>query len=304
MLICDTHADTLWAMAAGKPEPLDITAEMLTATPDVRVQALALFVCTGGMECRPTIVEQELAVFETLKGQGFHQVTDPSQALPGVPNVMLTIEGGEAFGNDAASVERFARLGVRAAAITWNHENLLASPAKAGSDAGLKPFGRQVIDRMRRVGIAVDISHLNRRGASEVMDSDIPPMASHSCAYGLCRHFRNLTDQQLRALFRAGSYVGVNFYPHFLSEDGKADLNRVVDHMAYMCDLGGEDSVGFGSDFDGIEVWPEGLHNAGDVPALLATMRRRGFSETLVEKIAGLNFQRYLQRLDAKTPRG
>lgn len=296
MLICDTHADTLWAITAGKPQ-LDVTAQYLTATPDVRVQALALFVCTGGMEESPTIVERELQVFEGLKQQGYHQIRQLSEALPGRANVMLTIEGCEAYGGDIANVERFARLGVKAAALTWNNENQLAHPAKSGSKEGLKPFGRQAVSEMRRLGVAVDISHLNRQGADEVMDTDIPPMASHSCAYSLCRHYRNLTDEQLRRLFAMGGFVGVNFYPHFLSDNGRADLNRVVDHMAYMCDLGGENSVGFGSDFDGIEVAPEGLQNAGDVPALMDTMRRRGFSETLVEKIAGQNFAAYLKRL-------
>ena len=296
MLICDTHADTLWAITAGKHQ-LDVTAQYLTATPDVRVQALALFVCTGGMMEQPTIVEKELQAFEGLKQQGFHQIRQLSEALPGRANVMLTIEGCEAFGGDIANVERFAHLGVMAAALTWNNENQLAHPAKSGSREGLKPFGKQAVAEMRRLGMAVDISHLNRRGADEVMDTDIPPMASHSCAYSLCHHFRNLTDEQLRRLFAMGGFVGVNFYPHFLSENGKADVNRVVDHMAYMCDLGGENSIGFGSDFDGIEVAPDGLQNAGDVPALMDTMRRRGFSEGLVEKIAGQNFADYLKRL-------
>lgn len=91
--------------------------------------------------------------------------------------------------------------------------------------------------------------------------------------------------------------MGVNFYPLFLSDDSRADLDRVVDHIAHMCDLGGEAHVGLGSDFDGIETHPEGLRNAGDLPALLERMRRRGFGEPLVEAVAGLNFKRYLESI-------
>ena len=300
MLICDTHADTLWNMAwDDRPAdlPWDITKEYLTASPGTRVQALALFVATGGMSLEPTIVERELKAFEKLKADGWRQITDLDQAVPGEANVLLTIEGCEAFGGDPANVDRFADLGVRAAALTWNNENGLCFPAASGSTEGITPLGWETVRRMRKRHIAVDVSHLNERGAFDLLDGTVPPMASHSCARALCNHFRNLTDDQLRALFQAGGFVGVNFYNEFLSEDHKADIDRVIDHMAYMCDLGGENHVGFGSDFDGIDEWPDGLRTAADVPKLIEGMRRRGFGETLIEKIAGLNFRDYLQRI-------
>lgn len=300
MLICDTHADTLWNMAWDERPadlPWDITKEYLTSTPGTRVQALALFVATGGMQLQPTIVERELAAFEKLKADGWRQITDLDQALPGEANVLLTIEGCEAFGGDPANVDRFADLGVRAAALTWNNENGLCFPAASGSAEGLTPLGWETVRRMRKRHIAVDISHLNERGSFDLLDGTVPPMASHSCAKKLCGHFRNLSDDQLRALFQAGGFVGVNFYNEFLSDDHRADINRVIDHMAYMCDLGGENHVGFGSDFDGIDEWPDGLRTAADIPSLIEGMRRRGFGEALIEKIAGLNFRDYLQRI-------
>lgn len=298
MLICDTHADTLYAMACeGRPAelPFDVRREHFLDSRDVHVQALALFVCTGGMALSPTIVERELAALERLKQQGFVQITQLSEARPGVPNVLLTIEGGEAFGNNPSNVERFARLGVRAAALVWNNENLLAHPAVGGSSQGLTPFGREVVRRMRQCRMAVDVSHLNERGFWDLMDGDVPPMASHSCARALCDHPRNLTDSQLHALFCAGGYVGVNFYPVFLSPSGQASIDTVIDHIVYMCDLGGERCVGLGSDFDGIERYPCGLRTAGDLPALFDRMRQRGFDQALIENIAGQNFARYLQ---------
>ena len=300
MLICDTHADTLWRMAepeetAGRP--FDITKEYLTATEHVYVQALALYVSTGGMLKKPTVVEQELAAFEQLKAAGWHQIRHVDEAVAGRANVMLTIEGCEAFGGDPANVERFADLGVRIAALTWNNENGLCRPAASRSDEGLTPLGRETVKRMRAHHMAVDVSHLNDRGFFDLLDGTVPPMASHSCARKLCGHFRNLSDDQLKALFEAGGFVGVNFYNAFLSDDHRADIDRVIDHMAYMCDLGGEDHVGLGSDFDGIEEWPDGLRNAGDVPKLLDGMRKRGFGEKLTEKIAGLNFKNYMERI-------
>ena len=165
------------------------------------------------------------------------------EALYDKVNAILTIEGGEAFGDDISSVQRFAELGVRVAALIWNNDNLLAHPAVKGSDNGLTPFGWQVTKELRKYHIALDISHLNERGSWELMESNVPPMASHSCARALCDHPRNLTDEQLRALFHAGGYVGVNFYPVFLKESGQATVDDLIDHIAYMCDLGGERCV-------------------------------------------------------------
>lgn len=300
MLICDTHADTLWALAMRheRPDapPPDVTREHLASTPDTRVQAFSLFVSTGGMEMRPTIVERELHVFEELKAQGFRQITKISDAQPGEANVFLTIEGGEAFGSDLDNVNHFATLGVRAAALLWNNENRLGHPAIGSDPSGLTLFGREVVLRMQACRMAVDVSHLNPRGVDDVLALGCVPMASHSCARALCDHPRNLTDSQLRAIFRIGGFVGVNFYPHFLTSGTHATIDHVIDHMAHMCALGGENHIGIGSDFDGIEVHPEGLRNAADIPALLNRMLHRGFSLPLVEKIAGLNFQGYFQR--------
>jgi Zn-dependent dipeptidase, microsomal dipeptidase homolog len=149
--------------------------------------------------------------------------------------------------------------------------------------------------------MAVDISHLNEAGADELMDGPVAPIASHSCAKALCDHPRNLSDRQLRKLFRVGGHIGVNFYPGFLDPSETADIDKVIDHIAYMCDLGGENFVGFGSDFDGIERHPAGLRGNGDFANLIDRMRRRRFDEILVQKIAGLNFRQYMDRIDQST---
>lgn len=297
MLICDTHADTLHRMPYTKNT--DITLKRLLHPGHTWVQALALFVGGNGLKGDDRfLIDRELENFELLKKKGFHQIRRIEEAQPDKANVLLTIEGGEAFGDDLSSVQRFAELGVRIAALVWNNENLLAHPAVKGSDNGLTPFGWQVAKELRKQHIALDISHLNERGSWELMESSVPPMASHSCARALCDHPRNLTDEQLRALFHAGGYVGVNFYPVFLKESGQATVDDLIDHIAYMCDLGGERCVGLGSDFDGIDSYPEGLRTPDQIPALFERMQQRGFDEALIKNVAGENFARYLSQID------
>ncbi len=308
MLICDTHADTLFAMQmVENPSmpPLHITKERLLCTDDVRVQALALFTGPTGLRGDPGLIQRELAMLEKLKADGFVQIARMEDARPGQANILLTVEGGDVFHGGVNTVDEYAALGVRAAAILWNHENELGFPAVGKDQRGLTLYGKEVVLRMHSLGMAVDASHLNPQGLEDLLSlGGPPPMASHSCAHALCPNPRNLTDNQLRSLFAAGGYVGVAFYPPFLDARGHATLDRVIDHMVHMCSLGGENAVGIGSDFDGIELCPEGLAHAGDIPALLARMRARGFGQPLVRAIAGENFAAYLQKVTAAAKEG
>lgn len=297
MLICDTHADTLYAMPYKKQ--LDVTKKRLLLPGHTRVQALALFVGGQGLTGdEADLIHRELAAFRQLLDEGWRQIRTLDDALPDEANALLTIEGGEAFGSDLSSVAAFAEMGVRIAAPVWNNENLLAHPAVRTSTEGLKPLGREMAAEMQKHKIALDISHLNERGAEELMDSPVPPMASHSCARALCDHPRNLTDAQLKRLILLRSFVGVNFYPVFLHPSGKADIDTVIDHICHICYLGGEGIVGLGSDFDGIEHYPKGLRHAGRIPALFERMEQRGFSAALIQAVAGENFARYMRLID------
>ncbi|MDD3409432.1 MAG: membrane dipeptidase [Eubacteriales bacterium] len=302
MLICDCHADTLYALANGSaPDSCDVTYDRLMAGGHTRVQALALWTGVHGLKQEDEgLTERELAQLERLKAQGFRQITRVEDALPDAPNALLTVEGGEVFGQDVERVDAFADLGVRIAALLWNNVNPIGFPACGGSDEGLTDFGRRVVARMNRRHMAVDVSHLNDAGVRDALSCGAAPlMATHSCCRALCPHPRNLTDDQLKAIFAGGGFVGVNFFPSFLSPDGKASIDTVIDHMDRMTALGGEGHIGLGSDFDGIETHPAGLRHAGDVPALLARLRERGYTQTDVENIAGLNFKRFMQRIDA-----
>lgn len=296
MFIADTHCDTLYAMARHPGEKLMITPELLRQG-GVTLQTLALWTGPKGADA-DALAEEELAQLPRLTAAGLRQVDDPAQAKEGECCFMLSIEGGELFQGDIASVQRWRERGVRMAAISWNNPTRIAQPAKSGSREGLSDYGVQVIREMQRVGMAVDVSHLNEAGYWDLFrKGNRPPMASHSCVRSLCDHFRNLTDEQLRAMIQNGGYVGVNFYPHFLSRDGQATVRTVAEHIDYICQMGGEKIVGFGSDFDGIEVCPDGLENAGQIPALLEELRRMGYSEDAVAGVAGGNLRDYFQRI-------
>ena len=151
---------------------------------------------------------------------------------------------------------------------------------------------------MADLRMAADTSHLNEAGFWDLIDRHSqPPMASHSCAKKLRPHFRNLTDEQIRAMAARGGWIGVNFYPWFLGDSEDACIEDIVNHIDHMCQLGAYKHVGFGSDFDGIEVRPRDCRSPADVPKILDALRRRGYSEEAVEDIAGRNFLDYYRRL-------
>lgn len=297
MRICDAHADTLYNLVTAPGKANDLTMERLRQG-GVSLQTLAMYVGPKApLEEVEALFDRMLLCFEGLKQQGWLQAFDPCEAIEGEVRFMLSIEGCEVFERGLDTIERYRKIGVRMAAVTWNHENALATPHCVNASEGLKPYGLDAVKEMQRQKIAVDVSHLNEAGFYDILNkTSVPPMASHSCCRAIKDHSRNLSDQQLRDLFEAGGFVGLNFYPAFLSS-GPCTLDTLVDHYDHMLALGGEGKVGFGSDFDGIETKPQGLDNPSDFPNLLGALRLRGYSEQNIESIAGEALIDYFKRI-------
>ena len=299
MIICDTHCDTLY-MRALQPEHTPCVTMDNLLRGGVSLQTCTLYAGNQGVSGHPhDKALAEYAAFERLeKTEGWAKVDSPLEAEEGKVKILLSVEGGEIFEGSTARVEEFHARGVRMAALTWNNENEIASPAKGGSRDGIKPQGWTILKKMAELRMAADTSHLNEAGFWDLIDRHSqPPMASHSCASKLCPHFRNLTDDQIRAMVARGGWIGVNFYPRFLREDGRAGVEDIVNHIDHMCQLGAAKHVGFGSDFDGIECTPYDCQSPADIPAILEALRRRGYGEAAIADIAGGNFLAYYRRL-------
>ncbi|MDP4126379.1 MAG: dipeptidase [Bacillota bacterium] len=219
------------------------------------------------------------------------QIPDPNRI-----GVLLSVEGGEILGEDIFMLEVIFKLGVRALGLTWNQRNALADGVgEIGTQSKLTNFGQNVVLKMNQLGMLIDVSHLNEAGFWHVLElSKAPITASHSCAKTLCSHRRNLTDKQLSAIARNKGVVGINFYPEFLKEDGKASRADVIRHICHIAEVAGVETVGLGSDFDGIDIAPEGLGHVGEYYYLLEDLTRAGFSTSEISQIAGENFMRLL----------
>jgi membrane dipeptidase len=171
-------------------------------------------------------------------------------------------------------------------------------PSSPDTGPGLTPAGRDLVRACNRLGILVDLSHLNEAGFWDVAEvSEAPLVATHSNAHALCASSRNLTDAQLDEIGKRGGVVGVNFAVTFLREDGsqvpETPLSEIVRHIEYIADRIGIDHVAFGSDFDGAVV-PDALGGLAGFPKLAAELRDAGFDDEAVAKVTHRNWQRVL----------
>jgi membrane dipeptidase len=210
--------------------------------------------------------------------------------------VLAGIEGGHALQGQASRVEGFARRGVRYLGLLHFSANELGRPAYGmgrDDDRGLTPFGREVIAEMERVGMIVDLAHINRRGFLDaVACMTTVPIVSHTGVAGVNRHWRNIDDEQIRAVADRGGVVGVIFAPRYLGKDG---IEAVCDHLCHIVRVAGEDVPALGSDYDGFVRPPRGLEDVAALPRLTAALLTRGMSRSAVKKLLGDNALRVLR---------
>lgn len=226
---------------------------------------------------------------------------------------ILTLEEGGVLNGNIERVKELYEEGIRLITLTWNYENCLGSPNSRDPEVmsrGLKPFGKEVVERMNDLGMLIDVSHLSDGGFWDCIKvSCFPIVASHSNARALCPHPRNLTDEMLHALGNKGGVAGMNFYSAFLRKmdrnrpmsDGndRASLMDIALHGARILDQAGEDALALGTDLDGFErdSLPYGIRDVRDMEKVWEELKRAGLTERQIEKAAGENVRRVIHEV-------
>jgi membrane dipeptidase len=246
---------------------------------------------------------------ESGSGGQFRVVRDVNQLREclsdGAVGAVLHFEGAEAIDRDLKSLEFFYAAGLRSLGLVWSRPNTFATgvpfrfPHTPDVGPGLTAAGKRLVQECNRLGIMVDLSHLNERGFWDVAEtSDAPLVASHSNAHALSQVTRNLTDKQLDAVKESNGIVGVNFAVTMLREDGRREpdegVSEIVRHIDYMVERMGIDSVGIGSDFDGTSI-PAEIGDVSGLPNLMQALADRGYDEASLKKIAHENWVRVLE---------
>ena len=251
---------------------------------------------------------------------------------------LMGAEGGHAIDSSLGVLRMLQAIGVRYMTLTHNAN---VGWADSGTDrpeaGGLTDFGRDVVREMQRIGMLVDLSHTSADTMRDTLAVAAEPVIfSHSCAYEVCRHPRNVPDDVLATLAGNGGVCMVTFVPAFVSQEcadwregllaeagrrgvdrrniadvdsitaeweaahpqPRANLSQVADHVEHVRDVAGIEHVGLGGDYDGTTDLPDGLTDVSRYPALLAELRVRGWSESDCTALAHGNIVRVVA--DAK----
>jgi membrane dipeptidase len=208
---------------------------------------------------------------------------------------LLGIEGAHALEGDASRIEVFAKRGVRYLGMLHFSANEAGYPAygRGRRDVeGLTPWGLELVRRCEDAGVLVDLSHINKRGFMDACAvARRPPIVSHTGVLGAFDHWRNIDDEQLRAVSDKGGIIGVIFCPRYL---GAAGIDAVVKHLLHVLDVAGEDAPALGSDWDGFIVPTKELADPRGLPLLTDALLKAGVGERTVAKILRGNVMRVL----------
>jgi membrane dipeptidase len=244
-------------------------------------------------------------LYETLVALPVTIATSVDDFQPGRVTAIVHLEGADPLAPDLSDLERWYERGLRSIGIVWSRPNAFAEgvpfafPSSPDTGRGLTPAGFELVRACNRLGILVDLSHLNERGFWGVAETTKAPLVvSHSNAHALCHASRNLTDAQLDAIGKSRGIVGINFAVTFLRDDGmqlpeQTGLDEIVRHIDYIVDRIGIDHVGFGSDFDGAVV-PSELDGIAGFPKLVAALAAAGYDDEALAKITHANWLRVL----------
>lgn len=316
MKIIDTHCDVLWKLQVAKrgkvygkggvdfyhSDALEVNFKRLKEG-KVMVQFFAIFIepdVPSSEKWQHALEQIDLYYSEILRKHEemvhIKNWGDLFTLQTGEIGAVLTLEGAEAFGNDLVKLNHLYRLGVKSIGLTWNEANLCADGIGEARGAGLTSFGRKVVQCNNEHKVLTDVSHASEQAFWDILETAHYPIASHSNARAVCDHPRNLTDEQIEALFAKDGLIQLVFYPPFIREGGgDVTVDDLVRHIDHLCSLGGVRKIGFGSDFDGINSFVKGLEHAGKYQSLIRKLLNY-YTEEEVKGFAHGNFMHYARR--------
>jgi membrane dipeptidase len=255
---------------------------------------------------------------------------------------LLGAEGGHSIAGSLGALRALYLLGVRYMTLTHNLNLPWADSATdAPAVGGLTAFGREVVREMQRLGMLVDLSHVAVTTMSDALDTaEAPVIFSHSSAFAVCDHPRNVPDTILARLATNGGLCMITFVPAFVAQRcrdwevelageldrqgldyrdlasrkqvggtwlaehprPKATLADVVVHVEHAREVAGVDHIGLGGDYDGVDELPAGLEDVSCYPALIEALLDRRWSESDCAKLTSGNLLRAMR--DAETAAG
>ena len=218
----------------------------------------------------------------------------------GLHAAFIGVQGGNALAHSLDAIDRLSPGTIlRVTLLHLTSSRLGATSSPLGSNLGLTRYGQDFVRRLNERKILVDLAHISPAGfwdAVHAHDRTTPLLVTHTGVTGVFPHWRNLDDQQLRAVAHSGGTVGIMYHSEYLGDRlFRGRLDTVVRHIEHVINVAGEDSVSLGSDWDGSIVTPRDMPTCLELPRLTQAMLDRNFSEIRIKKVLAFNFLRVVQ---------
>lgn len=306
--VADAHVDVLWRMEQERLSFYGETSSLLAGyerllAGGIRTQVFALFTMptVSAGEQAASILRQIDLFYEQVVHLDKVKVVQSrldyqAASQTGQIAALLSLEGGGCLQGQVEFLRVFHRLGVRGLGLTWNAANELADGCMEPRGSGLTAAGKRVVEELSRLHMWVDLAHLADAGVRDVFKwSKGPVMASHANSRRVHNHPRNLTDDVILELIQRDGWIGLTFEASFLASLEYADVHDVFRHIDHMLELGAENHLGFGSDFDGASHPLPGLGDSADYAPFSSQLEER-YGREIAEKLLYRNFDLFLQR--------
>lgn len=241
--------------------------------------------------------QREAARFELVRNGREY---DAARAA-GKHAAFIGIQGGNALDWDLSDMARLCDdrvLRITLVHLSSSRIGSTSSPMRL-QDLGLSAFGTQVVELLNERRILVDLAHISARGfwaACEAHAADVPFVVTHTGVSGVYRHWRNLDDDQIRAVARSGGVVGIMYHAPFLGDRPWAGrVETIARHLEHVINVAGEDVAALGSDWDGSIITPRDMPTCLELPRLVAVLLKRGMKDAVIQKVLGRNFLRVVR---------
>lgn len=307
-MIIDLHCDTI---QKAKDQNLKLDDKNLEFnTEEVKkqyIQCLAAFVHPKynkedmGFKRANEIIENFYKIYDSNKLYIIKNKFDLENVeLKNKIGAILTIENGTAISGNINNIEKLYEKGIRMMGVVWNQDNDLACGALTKEDLGLTNLGKEYVKQLEKRNIIIDVSHMSKKSFYDTAkNTNVPIIASHSCVEKLCKHPRNLEDEQIKIIAKRQGVIGICFCKKFLTDKEEANVRDIVKHIDYIANLVGIDYISFGSDFDGVgeENKLKDIKKAKDINKIIGELKIRGYKNEDIEKICYKNFLRVAKNI-------
>jgi membrane dipeptidase len=252
-------------------------------------------IATNPLRRRPPLARNVERLVGAVEGGGAAVVTDAAGYRRARSEGRFACFVGVQGGNGVPSADELPDVVTRVTLVHLTRSRIGAPSAPLGGGGGLTAYGREFVAALNRRRVLVDLAHANPRtfwDALAAHDPALPPIVSHTGVSGVHRSWRNLDDEQVRAIAGRGGVVGIMFHRGFVGGPGAEDVFRHIEHVV---SVGGEDTAAIGSDWDGLIITPRDMPTASEFPVLVQRMLDAGWSEERVHKVVGGNYLRVME---------